>query len=121
MFYYIYFLYPTLFFYIFSYFYLFSGTLEFWCLVTVTFNFSVLYNNIYRKKKRFQITASANLPPGALPLDRTVGNRALQVIGVDYAGPLHCRISPTKEGKTYILLSSCSLTRAIHLLLKQFC
>ena len=29
---------------------LFLGTLEFWCLVTVTFKFNVLYNNIYRKK-----------------------------------------------------------------------
>ena len=31
-------------------FYLFSGILEFWCLVTVTFKFTVLYNNIYIKK-----------------------------------------------------------------------
>ena len=29
------------------YFYLFPGILEFWCLVTVTFKFTVLYNNIY--------------------------------------------------------------------------
>ena len=70
--------------------------------------------------KIFQITASANPPPGALPLDRTVGNRAFQVIGVDYAGPLYYRISPTKKGKADILLFSCSLTRAIHLqLLKE--
>ena len=65
--------------------------------------------------KRFQITAFANPLPGALPLDRTVGNRAFQVIGVDYAGPLYYRISRTKEEKAYILLFSCSLTRAIHL------
>ena len=31
-------------------FYLFRGILEFWCLATVTFKFTVLYNNIYRKK-----------------------------------------------------------------------
>ena len=31
-------------------FYLFPGILEFWCLVTVTFKFTVLHNNIYRKK-----------------------------------------------------------------------
>ena len=34
----------------FFYFYLFPGILEFWCLVTVIFKFSVLYNNIYKKK-----------------------------------------------------------------------
>ena len=60
---------------------------------------------------RFQITAFANPPPGAL--DRTVANRAFQVIRVDYAGPLCYRISPIKERKTYILLFSCSLTGAI--------
>ena len=31
--------------------YLFPGILEFWCQVTVTFKFTVLYNNFYRKKK----------------------------------------------------------------------
>ena len=35
----------------FFYFFLFPSILEFWCLVTVTFKFTVLYNNIYRKKK----------------------------------------------------------------------
>ena len=65
--------------------------------------------------KRFQITAFANPPPGALSLDRTVGNKAFQVIGVDYTCPLYYRIYPTKEGKAYILLISCSLTRVIHL------
>ena len=34
----------------FFHFYLFPGMLEFWCLVTVTFKFTALYN-IYRKKK----------------------------------------------------------------------
>ena len=28
----------------------FPGILEFWCLATVTFKFTVLYNNIYREK-----------------------------------------------------------------------
>ena len=43
-----------------------------------------------------------------------------QVIGVEYAGPLYYWISPIKEGKAYILLFSCSLTRVIHLqLLKE--
>ena len=60
--------------------------------------------------KRFQITAFANSPPGALSSDRTVGNGVFQVTGVDYDGPLYYRISPTKEGKTFTLLFSCSLT-----------
>ena len=36
--------------YIYFYFCLFPGILEFWCLVTVTFRFTVLYNNIIEKK-----------------------------------------------------------------------
>ena len=34
-----------------TFFYLFPSILEFWCLVTVTFKFTALYNNFYRKKK----------------------------------------------------------------------
>ena len=30
--------------------FLFPGILKFWCLATVTFKFTVLYNDIYRKK-----------------------------------------------------------------------
>ena len=48
MFYYIYFL--SLLSLIFFYFYLFLGVLEFCYLATVTFKFTVLYNNLYRKK-----------------------------------------------------------------------
>ena len=33
-----------------TFFYLFPSILEFWCLVTVTFKFTALYNNFYRKK-----------------------------------------------------------------------
>lgn len=65
--------------------------------------------------KRFQVTAFANPPPGNLPLDRTVGSRAFQVIGVDYAGPIYYKASQRKDAKAYILLFACSLTRAIHL------
>ena len=31
--------------------YFLRGILEFWCLATVKFKFTVFYNNIYRKKK----------------------------------------------------------------------
>ena len=39
----------------------------------------------------------------------------LQVLGVDFAGPIAYKISKKKEGKAYILLFACSLTRAVHL------
>ena len=49
-FYYIYFLSLLSFIFFFYYFYLFPGILEFWCLVTAFFKFTVLNNSIYRKK-----------------------------------------------------------------------
>ena len=65
--------------------------------------------------KRFQATALKSLQEGNLPTDRTVGSTAFQVIGVDYAGPLTYARGNCKTGKAYILLFSCSLTRAIYL------
>jgi hypothetical protein len=50
-----------------------------------------------------------------LPKDRTEGNHAFQVVGVDYAGPLKYRKKSGKEGKAYIVLYTCSLTRALYL------
>jgi hypothetical protein len=65
--------------------------------------------------KRFQITAYHNPLVVNLPLDRTVGSTPFEVLGVDYAGPLIYKINKTKDGKAYILLFACSLTRSIHL------
>ncbi|KAK3700055.1 hypothetical protein QZH41_004346 [Actinostola sp. cb2023] len=65
--------------------------------------------------KRFQAVAFHNPPVGPLPRDRTEGNTPFEVIGVDYAGPLEYKVSKKKTGKAYILLYTCSLTRAIHL------
>ena len=42
---------------------LFPGILEFWCLVTATFKFSVLYNSIYRKKNTYFNETVARLVP----------------------------------------------------------
>ena len=65
--------------------------------------------------KKFQAVAFANPPPGNLPQDRTEGNIPFKVIGVDYAGPiLYCSVK-SGEGKTYVILYSCSLTRAVYL------
>jgi hypothetical protein len=49
-----------------------------------------------------------------LPLERTVGNHPFQAIGVDFAGPLKYKKSNKAEGKAYIVLYACSLTRAIY-------
>ena len=65
--------------------------------------------------KRFQITAFANPPQGDLPRDRTEGNSPFQVAGVDDAGPIKYRTCKTREGKAYIVLYACSLTRAPNL------
>ena len=53
--------------------------------------------------------------PAPLPQDRTTGWRPFQVIGLDYAGPFPYKKSANTEGKAYILLYSCSLTRAVYL------
>ena len=43
------------------------------------------------------------------------GNHAFQVVGVDYAGPLKYRKKSGKDGKAYIVLCTCSLTRVLYL------
>ena len=65
--------------------------------------------------KRFQALAYAAPPPGNLPPTRTQGTSPYQVIGVDYAGPLRYRVTKQREGKAYILLFACSLTRGVYL------
>ena len=65
--------------------------------------------------KRFHVSAFANPPPGNLPTDRTEGTSPFQVVGIDYAGPIKYRDSKNKEGKAYIVLYACSLSRALYL------
>ena len=64
---------------------------------------------------RFQARAAATPPPGNLPVDRTQGTHPFQVIGVDYAGPLKYKKRGKAEGKAYIALYACSLSRALYL------
>ena len=64
---------------------------------------------------RFQAVAAANPPPGNLPVDRTQGTHPFQVVGVDYAGPIKYRKRGRAEGKAYIVLYACSLSRALYL------
>jgi hypothetical protein len=65
--------------------------------------------------KKFHTTAFHNPPPRNLPVERTEGSSPFEVIGVDYAGPIVYKVSKKREGKSYIVLLACSLSRAIHL------
>ena len=38
-----------------------------------------------------------------------------QTIGVDFAGPIKYRLTPKTEGKAYLVLYACSLTRGVYL------
>ena len=65
--------------------------------------------------KRFRACALASPPPGLLPKDRTHGSKAFEVVGVDFAGPIRYRRKKGAEGKSYLILFACSLSRALHL------
>lgn len=65
--------------------------------------------------KRFQAIAVAAPPPGLLPLERMEHSGVFKVVGVDFTGPIKYRKSPRMEGKAYLVLFACSLTRALHL------
>ena len=53
--------------------------------------------------------------PGPLPNDRTEQAMSFQVIDTDFAGPIYDRTKTKKESKAYILIFSCSVSRAVHL------
>jgi len=66
--------------------------------------------------KKFQAAAFESPPPGNLPTDRTTGSVPFQIVGEGYASLTSYKISTKRgDGKAYILLFACSLTRAIHL------
>ena len=65
--------------------------------------------------RRFRAQAYTFTSTRNLPKDRTEGQTPFQVIGVDFAGPLRYRMKPKTEGKAYILLYACSLTRAMYI------
>ena len=60
-----------------------------------------------------QVTALNRPPPANFPIERTVGERPFQVIGLDFAGPIMYRKTHKVEGKAYIMVFTCSLTRAL--------
>ena len=65
--------------------------------------------------KRFQAVALTAPPLGLLPPERTEGSSPFEVVGVDFAGPIKYRKSSRSEGKAYLALYACSLTRALYL------
>ena len=65
--------------------------------------------------KRYHIKPYDTAPPGQLTKDRTTGIRAFQVIGLNFARPIMYKKENSKQNKSYILLFTCSASRAIHL------
>ena len=65
--------------------------------------------------KRFHAIAFSRPKPGSLPKTRTTGDRPFQVAGLDFAGPFTYINEDKIEQKCYILLYTCSLTRAVYL------
>ena len=65
--------------------------------------------------KRFTATLIVKPIPGKLPKDRTTGGVAFEVIGTDFAGPIRYKCSNKRERKSYLVIFSCSLSRAVHL------
>lgn len=64
--------------------------------------------------KRFHTTA-VNVPvPGQLPEDRTTIGMAFEVLGTDYTGPIRYKRTQKEEGKAYLVIFVCSLSRAVH-------
>ena len=53
--------------------------------------------------------------PAQLPTTRTEGTTPYKVIGVDFTGPIKCKVKKTQEGKAYLVLFTCSLTRGVYL------
>ena len=65
--------------------------------------------------KRFRALPVRAPPPGLLPKERTDIRGAFEVIGTDFAGPILYKLRNKKEGKAYMVIFSCSLSRAVHL------
>ncbi|XP_046857693.1 uncharacterized protein LOC124451111 [Xenia sp. Carnegie-2017] len=64
--------------------------------------------------KRFRLTPAQVPCPGPLPETRTDPSNTFEIIGVDFAEPITYRKNK-REGKSYIVLYSCSLTLAVFL------
>ena len=65
--------------------------------------------------KRFQSKPFTPPIPGYLPKTHNEQKLPLKFIGADYAGPIYCQMKSKREVKVYILLFTCSMSRAIQL------
>ena len=65
--------------------------------------------------KRFRALSVTAPLPGLLPTKRTNIRGAFEVIGTDFAGPILYKLRNKTEGKAYLVIFSCSLSRAVHL------
>ena len=65
--------------------------------------------------KRFTAPPLTTPPPGPMPSDHTLGGAAFEVIGTDFAGPILYKLTPRRQGKAYLVIFSCCLSRAVHL------
>ena len=65
--------------------------------------------------KRFRALPLTVLPPGLLPTDRIHGKGAFEVIRTDFVVPIYYRLSQKRERKAYLVIFSCSLSKAVHL------
>ena len=63
--------------------------------------------------KRLRAMPLSKPKPADLPTDRTDGDHPFQVIGLDFAGPIIYKKSAKTQGKAYIIIYTCSLTRAV--------
>ena len=63
----------------------------------------------------FRTTAYVAPIPGQLLPERTNGCRSVQVIGLDFAGPMSYKGKKDSLKQAYILLITCSLSRAVYL------
>ena len=65
--------------------------------------------------KKFHVKSYPVPQKGLLPADLANLNLPFKIIGTDYAGSFLCKSKGKKERKVYVLLFTCSLSRAIHL------
>ena len=70
---------------------------------------------VYKILRLYGLKPYAGVKPGQLPNNRTEQVMPFQVIGTDFAGPIYYRAKTKKESKAYILIFSCSVSRAVHL------
>jgi hypothetical protein len=84
---------------------------EFWILRARQAIKKVLNNCLPCKIAR---NRHADVIEAPLPADRVQPKKPFSIIGIDFAGPLHITSGRTTK-KAYILLITCSTTRALHL------